>query len=273
MVCLWLPTFRIKTIQAAGPDSDGMQVVTQNVLSGTYHYVFPRDSIFFFPENEIRAQILQQYPDISAVAIARTSLGSISIASIPRQTALVWCGENYPSVTAVVPTSASTSPEVPTPTTSPVINCYDTDSQGVIFAIEPNPTSISAETIRIYAPLAQASSSEAQVTASVPLGSHIIEAGMVPNALRFVKVIKSMGVPIVAFAIRVDEADMYTQSGTRITYVLGREEMAKQLAESAFPSLNLGDGSLEYVDLRFDGKVYFKKVGGGAVTTASSTKP
>jgi hypothetical protein len=78
-------------------------------------------------------------------------------------------------------------------------------------------------------------------------------------------------VPVVAFVIRGDEADLYAQSGTRITYVLGREEVTTQVAESAFPSLNLDDGSLEYVDLRFEGKAYFKKVGSDQANAATST--
>ena len=69
---------------------------------------------------------------------------------------------------------------------------------------------------------------------------------------------KSLNVPIVSLVLRGDEADLYPQSGTRITYVLGQEQAAAQLAKAAFPSLDLNDGSVQYVDLRFDGKVYYK---------------
>src|SRR5262249_52105520 len=98
------------------------------------------------------------------------------------------------------------------------------------------------------------------------------EASMIPNALEFVKAIKSLGVPIVSLVIRGDEADLYAQSGTRITYVLGTEQTTATIAASAFPSLNLNDGSLEYIDLRFGDKVYFKKVGAStAGASATST--
>ena len=75
---LWLPAIRIQNIEVAGPDSAGMQTIAQTDLAGTYHYVFPRNSIFFFPEEEIRNNILAQYPDISAVAISRASFTTIS---------------------------------------------------------------------------------------------------------------------------------------------------------------------------------------------------
>jgi hypothetical protein len=120
--------------------------------------------------------------------------------------------------------------------------------------------------LRIYGPLADTGDNNPS-----PLGSVIAQANLIPNALQFIKALKSLGVPIVAFVIRGDEADLYAQSGTRITYVLGHEEVTSQVAESAFPSLNLNDGSLEYVDLRFEGKAYFKKVGSVQANAATST--
>ncbi|HRH24694.1 MAG TPA: hypothetical protein PK109_03875, partial [Candidatus Paceibacterota bacterium] len=59
--------------------------------------------------------------------------------------------------------------------------------------------------------------------------------------------------------IRGDEADLFVPPGTRVTYVVGQEVEAAKSAEAAFKGLNLVDGSLLYVDLRFDGKVYVKR--------------
>ncbi|MDO8566972.1 MAG: hypothetical protein Q7R58_02365, partial [bacterium] len=55
------------------------------------------------------------------------------------------------------------------------------------------------------------------------------------------------------------EVDNNLASGTRITYVLGREQDAFTALVSARENFNLADGSVDYVDLRFDGKVYLKK--------------
>ena len=250
---MWLHLFRIQDVNATGPDSQGMQGIADAQLAGTYHFVIPRNSIFFFPEEAIREQILQQYPDISAVSISRTSFSTISIVSIPREVALTWCGPTYPAVQL---TASSTQ----------VDNCYSADAQGIIFAPVSAAEASSSNTLRIYDPL------QDDADTSAPLGKVIAQASFIPNALQFVKAIKSLGVPIVALVIRGDEADLYAQSGTRITYVLGQEEVTAQTAESAFPSLNLNDGSLEYVDLRFQGKAYFKRVGSTESNTASSTK-
>ena len=244
---LWWKGVRVQTVNAAGPDMQGMKSIAAGVMQGTYHYIIPRNSIFFFPAQNIRAQILQQYPDISAVSISRTSFNSISITSVAREVAITWCGATYPMAQE---TASSTQDST----------CYSADAQGVIFAPVSAEVASSSDTLRIYDPLASGDS-----TAN-PLGETIAQASFIPNALQFVKAIKSLGVPIVSLVIRGDEADLYAQSGTRITYVLGQEEVTVQTAESAFPSLNLNDGSLEYVDLRFQGKAYFKKVDSTSAT-------
>ena len=248
----WWQGVRIQGVRVLGIDTDGMNTIATQVMQGNYHYLVPRNSIFFFPRNEIRTDILNQYPEISAVSISRTSLSTISIQSIPREAALTWCGAMYQSVQV---TASSTPP-----------TCFNADAEGVIFSSIPNPDMIASGTLKIYAPTAGINADS-----SSPLGSSIADATQIPNALQFIKVIKSLGVPVVAFVIRGDEADLYTQSGTRITYVIGHEEVTSQVAEAAFPSLNLNDGSLEYVDLRFEGKAYFKKVGASGATAATTT--
>jgi hypothetical protein len=281
--CIWTPAFRIQYVQAAGPDSLDVQRDTQNALKGTIEYVIPRNSIFFFPEAEIRAQLLTQYPDISAVSIARTSFDSVLLTSISRETAFVWCGASYssslppdPIAEAVLSNSSSTesSTVVPasgdTDTSGTVLapsgfapstsTCYDSDDQGFIFAVDSAPAT---DSLKVYGPLVSST--------TMPLGMHVADGSSIPNALEFVKEIKSLGVPITALVLRGDEADLYAQSGTRITYVLGQEKAAVSLAASTFPSLDINDGSLEYVDLRFDDKVYFKK--SGTDSSGSSDTP
>jgi predicted nucleic acid-binding Zn ribbon protein len=248
----WWHGVRIQGIRTLGIETEGMNTIASQVIQGNYHYVIPRDSIFFFPKNEIRTDILHQYPDISAVSISRTSLSTISIQSIPREAALTWCGATYLPTQA----NASSSPET----------CFSADAEGVIFSPILNTDTIAPGALKVYAPI-----SGVGVDGGSPLGSVINNASQIPNALQFIKVIKSLGVPIVAFVIRGDEADLYAQSGTRITYVIGHEEVSSQVAEAAFPSLNLNDRSLEYVDLRFEGKAYFKKMGAASATAATST--
>ncbi|MDP1759930.1 MAG: hypothetical protein Q8L01_00440, partial [Candidatus Woesebacteria bacterium] len=65
--------------------------------------------------------------------------------------------------------------------------------------------------------------------------------------------------------LRGDEVDDMLASGTRVTYVLGNEQNAFTSLVSARENLNLADGSIDYVDLRFDGKAYLKKKAGSSM--------
>ena len=75
----------------------------------------------------------------------------------------------------------------------------------------------------------------------------------------FARQLDTLGSPVTKVVLRDDEVDDYLASGTRITYVLGHENIAFTALVSARGNMNLADGSLEYIDLRFDGKVYLKK--------------
>jgi hypothetical protein len=106
----------------------------------------------------------------------------------------------------------------------------------------------------LFAPLATSTG-----VLAPPLGYSLQSTKPVAGVLSFVKAMKSLGANVIAVEMRGDEADLYTEAGTRITYVTGREEQAAALAATSFPSLKLNDGSLLYVDLRFDSKIFFKK--------------
>lgn len=282
-VGIWSPALRIQHVEAAGPDANGIETTSLGSLVGVEDYVVPRNSIFFFPEATLRANLLQQYPDISAVSISRASLDTIYIASVARESAFLWCGPTYePNQTSAVALASAIAQATSTGITmnsSSTLTaalttgvtqtpCYDADAQGDVFAPDVDA---SPDTLRVYDPLASSSASTTSgIGAGSPLGQYVDEADMIPNALQFVKAIKSLGVPIVSLVIRGDEADLYAQSGTRITYVLGTEEQTAVTAASAFPQLNLNNGSLSYVDLRFSGKVYYKKSG---TTTPTNNQP
>lgn len=234
----WRPEIRIATVEA----QPSLVSIAEAELEGTYWHVFPRDSIFFYPERDIRAAVLEAHPEISALSISRSGLTSISIDTISRTAAFWWCG---------TPESASAANT----------SCYEADAEGLIFrpaiVSEEASSTPSGSTLRIYAALLDATS-----TPSYPLRAHMESLEAIPDVLRFVKAMKALGVSPVSLAIRGDEADLFipsSGSGTRITYVLGREEAAASLAGSVFPTLNLTDGSIEYVDLRFSGKAYVKR--------------
>ncbi len=137
-------------------------------------------------------------------------------------------------------------------------SCYESDAEGFIFAPvgadDVLATSTALSTLHIYGELETAST-----TQHYPLRASMKHVDSIPNALRFVRAMNAMNIPIVSLSIQGDEANVFTPANTRITYVLGHEEEATALAQASFPTLNLLDGSLLYIDLRFPGKAYLKK--------------
>lgn len=227
----WLPAFRISSVEATGPHAEEARLLAQRTLEGTHAFVLPRNSLFFIPESDVRGRILAEYPDIESVSISAKGLNVLSLTTQPRAEAFVWCGA---------------SPELSDG------QCYSANAEGLIFAPVPLEVSSTSEALRIYAAI------EGQEGAT-PVTARISNASRIPEALRFIKAIQTLGASVVSVSFRADEADLYTEAGTRITYVLGREQEAAGIAASVFPQLSLNDGSVSYVDLRFSGKAYFKR--------------
>ena len=230
---VWLPALRVSDVDAVGPHAVEARQLAQQALWGTHAFVLPRNSLFFIPEDDIRARILESHPDIEAVSISATGLTSLLVTTLPRAEAFVWCG---------VAREESDG------------SCYSANAEGLIFAPVSAEVASTTAALRVYAPV------EGQEGAS-PVKARIGHASRIPVALRFVKAMQILGANVVSVSFRGDEADLYTEAGTRITYVLGREEEAAGIAASVFPQLALNDGSIAYVDLRFSGKAYFKRKG------------
>lgn len=234
---LWLPALRIQAIEADGPDAEGIKTVSMQALEGRAFGVLPRSSIFLIPEDDIRAKVLDAYPHVQAVSISATGLTTLKVKTSSRTNAFVWCGE---------------SPALPS------ASCYDADAEGLIFAAHPLSVASSTATstdreLLVYGPLEGAGES--------PIRAHVTYASALPGALKFIKAMRGLGADISSVTLRGDEIDLHTNAGTRITYVIGKEGEAAILAATSFPSLKLNDGSIEYIDLRFQNKVYLKRKG------------
>lgn len=229
---LWLPALRMHEVYTDGPHADDVRSIALGTLQGTHLFIVPRNSLFFIPESDIRKQVLEMFPDIEAVSISAQGLNTLTLTSAGRAEAFLWCGS---------------APELSDG------NCYETNAEGLVFAHAPD-TASSTTALKVYAPIVGQ-------RGDTPLRAHVSYASRIPDALKFVKAMQQLNAGVTSLAIRDDEADLYTAGGTRITYVLGREEQAATTAASIFPQLNLNNGSIQYVDLRFEGKGYFKRTG------------
>ena len=245
------PAVRIAHVTIAGGDPELADLATA-AIRGSYLGIIPRDSIFFYPAGDIRTSILSAHPEIAAVSISRSGFSSLSIEVDARVPVARWCGPTYYAQAA---------------SSTPAADCYLFDASGFVYATATDaaalvPPKLPSEggpinTFAVYEYLT--GSSTAPLGAAV--GATLPSAAQLPAAFDFARKLASLGSPVVSVGIRDDEVDDYLASGTRVTYLLGGEQGAYAALVSAKADLNLADGSIEYVDLRFPGKVYLKKKG------------
>lgn len=226
---LWQSSVRISNITVYGADASFSEYA-KNAMQGSYLGIVPRDSTFFFPASHIRADLLAAHPDIAAVSIFRKGFTGLSLKIDYRVPIARWCGR------------------APTPGVDEY--CYLFDASGLIYATAATTTQ-TLNTFSLYAPL--------EGNGLEPLHAGIARAERLPSLFDFARQLDTFGSSVSHVVLRDDEVDDILGSGTRITYVLGHERDAFTALVSARDTMNLADGSLEYVDLRFDGKVYLKK--------------
>jgi hypothetical protein len=233
----WRPEVRITDIKGAADIPDAARAAAHDALAGTYYGIIPRDSVFFYPEKNVAAAALEAAPTMKSLSVSRDSFHSLTISGSERTAAFYWCGSS------------------PEEFTADVSACYESDIDGLIFAEAPvGDASTTDAMLRIYAPLDAGSS-----TSPYPLRYTVEGASYLPQLLSFEKEIQALGAPVLAIAIRDDEATLIITPTTVVKYVLGHEAAALELAKATFPTLDLLGGSIEYVDLRFEGKVYVKR--------------
>jgi hypothetical protein len=232
----WRPEVRVSEVRAQEvPDADMATARIREVLTGTYLGIFPRDSIFFYPEKEVQKAVLDAFPSLTSVTTRRDSFTALSIEGERRQVVFHWCGESGAEFSLTED------------------SCYEADEAGYIFAKVGDVAETASSTmLRIYAPLEGGQQDS-------PIRRTVIGTGYLPNLLEFVRAVKGFGLPVLSTFIQDDEAELYVTPKTRIKYVLGKEAEAIRNAEAGFKDLNLLNDSIEYVDLRFDGKLYVKR--------------
>ena len=236
----WRPTFRISRVQVFGVPSS-FRDYAHTAMQGSYIGIVPRDSTFFIPVHRIRTDIISAHPEVAALSFFRSGFSGLTIRIVERTPVGRWCGL------------------APTPDVTPY--CYLYDPNGFIYAAVPDPldpqaTTTQSQTLNpfaLYAPLVG--------DTEEPLRATITHASQLPDTFSLARQLSSFGSKATTLVVRDDECDIRLASGTRVTYLIGHEEDAFAALTSARDNLNLVSGSLDYVDLRFPGKVYTKKKG------------
>ena len=120
-----LPSLRISAIDATGSETIATSTIAEfawHDLSGDYWFVIPKDSILFYPRQQLQADTLAAFAPLQSALVRSDSFTKISVTVAERHPSALWCGDASAAV------SATSSPQTP---------CLLLDQSGVAYAPAP----------------------------------------------------------------------------------------------------------------------------------------
>lgn len=203
-------------------------------ISGTYPLWFARDNIALYPANGVRAALHDAFPRIREVVLAREDMTTLAVSVTEREPHALWCGENF------IPIDEITGA------------CHFVDENGFIFAKAPDFTG--TVFFRYFGAIPDGE----------PLGTQFLPTNEFRNLTFFLETLESeLKEP--AFALSVIDGVEYEvrlENGGMLLFKRNQDFGAVlQNTKAAFRSEAFEENdraTLNYLDLRFGNKVYFK---------------
>jgi hypothetical protein len=224
------------TVAGSAEDTARIESIAQQAISGSWLHLIPRASVLFFPNDTLQAAVVDAFPKIEKVEVSREGLSGVHIAVSERKPAALWCGDGVPDIDTL---------------RSGVFGeqCYFMDSNGFIY--ERAPTVTGAAYPRFWGAIAQ----------GTPEGSRFVLPAEFAALTLFMRHLRESGTaPLGVLLVDENEMELYDARGTRILLPRGgdlakRARTVRTVEESGIVS---GD-AIEYIDLRFGDKIYFKR--------------
>lgn len=236
-------------------DTDELKNKVLKNLEGKYFYLIPRKSIFFYPKGGIKRDISYSFKKVLKVDLAYKSFKNpriIVVSILERKPEYVWCGESTEEKSAS--------------------GCYFIDARGFIF----DPVSRSkSDTFTVFYGSLYSSENEilglnqqelAGRTDDSVLGGRFLSETRFDGLKKFIDGVRALGLST-AELVKKDDDDyeLRLTRGGNILFSLGNgtERILSNL-ESALETdplrTNLAQKTkyLDYIDLRFGNKVFFK---------------
>lgn len=247
---------QIKKIKIVAPDfisKEAIQKIIQNNLDQNFFWLFPKKNIIFFSTNNVVADILNFSPEIESVSVNKKALNLLEVNITSRQNVGVWCKTAKHQIEADedIIDNATTSDKLFKQEEITVERCFNIDKNGVIF--KESPLISSNLILLIYDSTYQSTSEIKSNVAS-------------PETIQFILTSKQwlandLNIKIDNFEI-ISETDLKakTSEGWQIYFSsLNSVESQLNSLKTVLTELIKNDRlSLEYVDLRIDGRVYYK---------------
>lgn len=230
-----LPALQIREVAVQGAevvDVPALERFVLDELSGKYLFLFPKSNVLLYPKERLKASVMDAFTRLESVTVERDSLHRLTFSVTERAPEALWCGDNRLG-------------------TEPGTTCYFLDADGYLYTKAPSFTG--PVYVRFYGPLASGE----------PMGQPFLTTERFRALMDFMRALEQGGLSPAELAVIDDtEYELYLADGTRV-YFSGRQPLDRVLDNllSVFSSEELKDlppYALEYIDLRFGNKVYYK---------------
>lgn len=228
------PFLRISQVAVEGVDTVSTSTIEHFIaqgLAGDYLAVLPKDDIFLYPKGTITKNLAAAYPALQSVKLERRTFTAIAAVVEEREPAALWCG-------ASVSTTSS---------------CLLLDADGLAYA--PAPQFSAPPYLPYFGALPGADALPAQFL--TPAQFHALQ----PLAQALAEK-AHLDAPASIFVDHAGDVYEAFSSGFELRFALG-EDPAKvlqylSLALTSEPFTSHPLSAFSYLDLRFDGKLYYK---------------
>ena len=224
------PRMSITNVAVAGTEKISPELVKTHVETELFDDAFSflsRQNIFFYPRKELEMSITEYFPRIHAVNISRESLlaQAITVTVEERRTSGRWCND---------------------------ISCYLLDSEGFLFAEEATSTPDTSVRYTFKGPLSEANS---------PLGQVFLPEHF-SNVFSLVEQLKKGGFFPQTVSI-TEGKDFSIQLARGYSIHISLEDDLEKVVRNlelvlSSDALRGKESQLEYIDLRFGNRVYYK---------------
>ncbi len=241
-----LSAVNIYSIEVVGNkviETNTIKEIVQNELTGKYLKLFPKTNLFLYPENNIKNTLSDKFKRLKDIQISIKNKKTLEIMLIERTGVYTWCGD-------VLPLLDSTGE----------YKCYFIDDTGYLF--DEAPYFSGSVYFRFFGTIDKKEN---------PLGLNFLP-GKFANLISLKTMLEDMNLKPSAFYLNnMGEINVFFSTHSMLpdgpVFLLKADADFNKVAENLKASLNTEPlktdfkkkySSLQYIDLRFGNKVYFK---------------
>lgn len=234
----WLPETSIKQIQVVGnrtvPEED-VRAYIESRLQGGYLSVFSRANVFLFQPSVVEKELMDAFKKIEEANVSRDGLRSVRVDINERKPYYLWCGAR-----SLVSTQDG---------------CYFLDIDGYAFAPAPY---FSGHVYFEFQKQFNAGSMD-------PIGTHFLPTEEFKRLIGFRNALRALDIYPDTLAIDENGDYIFVLAGnTRIIFNPAQDfdllfnNLLATFDTEQFKGKKIENTSLEYIDLRFKNKVYYR---------------